>query len=371
MGRLAGAPANIRYFVQAVNGVGLVAIDDNRGWYYAFGAATPAIPAATTPALVSPPTRAAVGDSVDVTTRLTFGGVPVAGRVVTIAIGGVAQIGMTASDGSVTVRVPAAAVPGTYQMTVSFAGDDVFQPSSTTSSFVIDKAPASLVASPVEGATLTGTLGGQTVVLQQENVTFTVEGPDGSTTTISGDHRQPRAGDLPALGASSGNYTVPANRFRRQRDLRRRDRRARRSRSACPKLAQEHHVRRACREDDRRSGFRTARRPRARDSPCRTPRAATARSPATRSISRASGAARSRRVRLATRSTIRPSRWQQSFAITVAADPAPTVVSLVRAMPSPTMVDSVNYTLTFSEAVTGVAAGNFAVVPSGITARRR
>ena len=53
--------------VQAVNGVGLVAVDDNRGAYYGVGGSTPA---ATTLALVSPPTAATIGDSVNFTARL-------------------------------------------------------------------------------------------------------------------------------------------------------------------------------------------------------------------------------------------------------------------------------------------------------------
>ena len=57
----------------------------------------------------------------------------------------------------------------------------------------------------------------------------------------------------------------------------------------------------------------------------------------------------------------------RTFAITVAATP-PTVVSLVRAVPSPTMADTVTFTLTFSEAVTGVATSNFQIVTGGVAA---
>ena len=46
----------------------------------------------------------------------------------------------------------------------------------------------------------------------------------------------------------------------------------------------------------------------------------------------------------------------------------PTVLSLVRGVPSPTMADSVAYTLTLNEAVSGVTASNFAVTTTGITA---
>ena len=38
MGQLASPPANLKYIVQAVNGVGLVSLDDNLGAYYSAGA---------------------------------------------------------------------------------------------------------------------------------------------------------------------------------------------------------------------------------------------------------------------------------------------------------------------------------------------
>jgi predicted outer membrane repeat protein len=45
----------------------------------------------------------------------------------------------------------------------------------------------------------------------------------------------------------------------------------------------------------------------------------------------------------------------------------PTVVSILRADPSLTNAASVNFTVTFSEAVTGVGTGDFALTPSGVT----
>ena len=56
-----------------------------------------------------------------------------------------------------------------------------------------------------------------------------------------------------------------------------------------------------------------------------------------------------------------------SLSVVSADTTPPTVVSLARAVPSPTMADAVDFTLTFSEPVSGVAANNFEVVASGIT----
>lgn len=49
----------------------------------------------------------------------------------------------------------------------------------------------------------------------------------------------------------------------------------------------------------------------------------------------------------------------------VLADPTPTVSSIVRAATSPTAAASVSWTVTFSEAVTGVSASNFSLVSGG------
>ena len=46
---------------------------------------------------------------------------------------------------------------------------------------------------------------------------------------------------------------------------------------------------------------------------------------------------------------------------------APTVLSIVRASTNPTNASSVAYTVTFSESVTGVAAGNFSITASGVS----
>ena len=134
-GRLASAPSNLRYIVQAVSGIGLVALDDNLGAYYGVGAVTPA---ATTLALVSPPASAAIGATVDIKAKLAYGGVAIAGKRVLIARrrrG--AYTGTTGSDGSATIPVPVAAAPGSYLITASFAGDDNYLPSSTTTAFQV------------------------------------------------------------------------------------------------------------------------------------------------------------------------------------------------------------------------------------------
>jgi Bacterial Ig-like domain (group 3) len=202
MGRLASPPTNLMYMVQAVNGVGLVSLDDNRGAYYA---PNPATPAATSVSFVASST-ATVGDTVNVTAKLTIAGVALASRTVTVSVGGIQQIGMTGLDGTVALKLPLNVVPGTYQLTASFAGDDNYQASSTTMSLVVNEPPSTLTQLAPLGAVLTGVLGGKTEVLQQQPVSFTVTGPGGPVTSWSITDYLGRA--TPPPGFALGSYTV-------------------------------------------------------------------------------------------------------------------------------------------------------------------
>ena len=359
-GRLASAPTNARFLVQAVSGVGLVATDDNRGAYYGLAAATPA---ATAIALVSPPTSAAIGDTVDIKARLTFAGVPVIGKLVTIAVGDAVQLGTTGSDGSVTVKVLMATDPGTYQIAASFAGDDAFQPCSTTASFVVGKAVSSLAALTPAGATLTGVLGGNTEVLQQEAVAFSVTGPAGPITISAITDYVGRA-KLPPPGMLAGTYTVTQASFGGNATYA----------AANVTLAQQFIVAKTAQSItfDALAG-KTLGDP---DFPV----FATASSGLAVSFA-ANGTCTvlGNTVHIAGVGSCTITATQggdannnpapqalRSFAIAPVNTAAPTVTSLVRAMPSPAMVATVSYTLTFGKPVTGVASGNFALVTAGI-----
>jgi hypothetical protein len=208
-GRLASAPSTLKYMVQAVSGIGLVALDDNRGNYYGIGALAPA---ATTVELVSPPTTAAIGDRVNVKVKLAFGGTPLSGKLVTIATGGIAQLGSTGGDGTVTVNMPVTSVPGSYPITVSFDGDDGFLASSATSSFQVTKAASALAGLAPLGVTLTGVLGGKTQALQTEAVSFAVTGPSGPMTIWANTNNLGQA-SLPPPGLPAGTYSVTGASF--------------------------------------------------------------------------------------------------------------------------------------------------------------
>ncbi|HEX7273417.1 MAG TPA: choice-of-anchor Q domain-containing protein [Casimicrobiaceae bacterium] len=356
-GQLAVAPTNLRYVVQAVSGVGLVALDDNRGGYYQLGGATPA---ATTDALVSPPTSATVGDTVSITTKLTFAGVPVAGKTVLVTIGGITQVGTTAADGGVTVNVPVGMPPGTYQMTVSFAGDATFEASSTTTTFTVAKAPSNLTALAPAGVTLTGTLGGKNEVLQQEAVSFSVTGPGGSTTIWVTTDDLGRA-MLPPPGLPAGNYTATQANYAGSA-IYAGTSVALSQAFVVPKLNQsitfDPLVDKIFGDPDF-AVFATA------SSGLGVSFGASGACTVVGSTVHltGSGSCTITADQFGDANTNAAPQVARTFSIIA----APTVVSLVRAVPSPTMADSVTYTATFSEAVTGVATGNFAVATSDVT----
>ena len=219
-GRLALAPADLQFVVQAANGLGLVSLDDNRGSYYRLDGAAQT---ATTLTLVSPPASGTFGDSPAVIAALTAsaGGAPVAGKTVTIAIGGSAAVGTTAADGRVTLNVPVTTVPGSHQLVASFGGDATHSPSSNSAPFVIAKAPSSLSAftqpAVVTGSgtaavvsTLTAAVGGKQQPLLQQTVTYSVTGPGGTVVRSTITDYLGRA-TLPPTGLASGTYTVTAS----------------------------------------------------------------------------------------------------------------------------------------------------------------
>jgi hypothetical protein len=140
-GHVAGTPSNLKYVVQAVSGVGLVALDDNRGAYYGVVTGPPAI---TTFTLDPLPTNAAYGGAISISGTLSAGGTPIAGQYVTLNIGGTTQIGITDSAGRVTVEVPALAVTGSVQVSASYAGDTSTTQSSTSAPLVVSQAPSTL-----------------------------------------------------------------------------------------------------------------------------------------------------------------------------------------------------------------------------------
>ncbi len=369
-GRLASAPANLKYFVQAVNGVGLVARNDNVGAYFGLGSLTPT---ATTLALISAPSSAIVGDSPTVTAKLTYAaGVGLAGKLVAVGAGGAARLGTTGSDGSVTVKMPVVADPGNYLITAAFAGDDVYQPSSASTPLTINRAAATPTLLPASAASaginISGALGSTNAGLQQVAVAYTVAGPSGPTTVYAITDYLGNATFPPPSGLPPGSYTVTQASFNGDgtyapttitfpTPLQ----------ISIPKLNQgivfdPPLAAKTFGDPDFTASGRASSGlvvSYGASGNC-TVAGSTVHLTGVGSCTLTADQAGDATFNAAATAT-------QGFSIGTPVA-APTVVSLVRAVPSPTMVDSVTYTLTFSEAVTGVTAGNFAVATSGITA---
>ena len=108
--------------MQAVNGVGLVSLDDNQGDYYPLGGITPANQTGTQAAgaslqatalqLQAPPGNADFGSSVNLSAKLTAGAAPVPNEPVTFTIGGSTQTATTDANGVASVPLPLVDLPG-------------------------------------------------------------------------------------------------------------------------------------------------------------------------------------------------------------------------------------------------------------------
>ncbi|HSV18476.1 MAG TPA: PxKF domain-containing protein [Casimicrobiaceae bacterium] len=208
MGDVASLPANTQYIVQAANAVGLVSLDDNLGRYYSVAGAGTA-PGATTLVFTSAlPLSVAYGAAPTITAALTANGTPLANKLVTIGVGASARSAPTDATGKATVSLPILALPGTYPLTASFAGDAGNLASSASASITVTQAPTLLTAlSSPFGVTLTASVGGKAAPIIEESVRFSVIGPQGAIDVFATTDYLGRA-TFPPPGLPAGTYTV-------------------------------------------------------------------------------------------------------------------------------------------------------------------
>jgi parallel beta-helix repeat protein len=114
-------PADVRFIVQAANGVGLVGMADDLGRYYRPGAASAA--ASTTLALQPYVTSGPFGGTVglEATLRLADGSV-LPSQLVYFALGVQGQVALTDANGVARVTIPLLAQPGDYDVRAVFPG---------------------------------------------------------------------------------------------------------------------------------------------------------------------------------------------------------------------------------------------------------
>ncbi|HET7089767.1 MAG TPA: Ig-like domain-containing protein [Anaerolineae bacterium] len=187
---LAGTPAgDIRYIVQAVNGVGLVGLDTNKGAYYIPGNVTEP----TEPAVLefqSAPSSGTYGARATFSAKLTSDGMPLGGQRVVFRLGPQSRLAFTDNTGVATATLSLLGLPGQYEVRASFAGTSIYLASSATAPFEILHQDTILTLDPTSatvprgaGTPITATLtdaGGRR--LPEKTVFFVVTGSGGSHT---------------------------------------------------------------------------------------------------------------------------------------------------------------------------------------------
>ena len=218
------APQDIRYVVQAVSGVGLVALHTRQGRYHVPGfldgwddpGAT-----ATAVALQDPPTTAVFGARLTLTARLTANDLPLEGLGLLFQIAdqqAFARTGTGAAAGIATVVMDLATVPGQHEIKVTYPGSSGFAPNwaatpitLTPATVRVDFAPPDPVVGASSSEYLTATLqNGFGSPIPERTVLFVVEGSGiAQVRPVITDY----AGRAPLgnLGLGTGTYTVTAH----------------------------------------------------------------------------------------------------------------------------------------------------------------
>jgi len=217
----ASPASDVRFLVQSVNGVGLVAFSANLGAYFApdqnLAPTTP--PATSRVEFLSPPSGGVYGQRIEVRARLTSAGLPLAQRALTFRLGRLQAQSLTSADGIARINLNLLHEPSItpLPLNVQWQGSASFAPASAGSSFFLAKSPTDLELAPSPAnvhpsasetviATLTDRAGG---VLAEQSVIFVVDGPGGTRVVSSVTDFNGRAAlgrvDLPA-----GSYAVTA-----------------------------------------------------------------------------------------------------------------------------------------------------------------
>jgi hypothetical protein len=140
-------PASVRFLVQAVNGVGLVGVDNNLGALYVPGIDAGAGPGsdATPTQLTLDPIPANAGYGSTLTVGATLVGAP-AGSTVTFDVGQGAVPATTDASGHATTTLTLQGTTGSYRVLANYAGDATHLPSSATSPpFTVTRASTALL----------------------------------------------------------------------------------------------------------------------------------------------------------------------------------------------------------------------------------
>jgi CSLREA domain-containing protein len=215
---------NLNFMVQAVNGVGLVTLDDNEGFYYQVGIDPATLPsfeqAQTGLAFQSPAASGVYGTQASFTALLTDTDGPLAGRTLIFSLGGQSIQAQTGADGRASVTLALLALPASYDLSVAFLGSADEAPSAAVVPFAIQRQATTLSLEPASAtisigappplvATLSDASGRP---LKEQTVIFVLAGSastryEAIVTDQSG--RASLASELPS-GLPEGSYSVQA-----------------------------------------------------------------------------------------------------------------------------------------------------------------
>lgn len=106
------------------------------------GAAFELRPSATTLTFTQAPTSVTRCSPIDLATRLTISATPLAGRAVSLRIGGSGMTAMTDVSGIASASIPFEGAPGQYTVSASYAGDAVVPPSQATRTIQVTGDPS-------------------------------------------------------------------------------------------------------------------------------------------------------------------------------------------------------------------------------------
>ena len=211
------AGSTVKYLVQAVNGLGLVTMNENYGEYYAVGTAgvQPPEPAATAITL-SGPASGNYTDDATFTVTLKAGTTPLGNQAVVVAAGGISRAGTTNASGVATIALPLILTPGTYGVSASFLPTTQYAGSQTLGSVEVKKAPTAIAlsigASGTPGAvSAIATLSSGTENLLQRTVAFVITAPGGAKSLVTGitDLKGQARATLPV--GVTGTYSITAS----------------------------------------------------------------------------------------------------------------------------------------------------------------
>lgn len=131
------AASDVRYLVQAVNGVGLVTMDSNQGRYFTPGHSPAVEPfrQATTLTFENFPLTRAYGELATFSAILATPAGPILDERVSFGLGNAHLVARTDAQGRVRVTFPLVNQPATYKLQATFAGSSAHQPASATTQF--------------------------------------------------------------------------------------------------------------------------------------------------------------------------------------------------------------------------------------------